>query len=366
MHSRCTIASLLCLILAGTLSGCSSEPVTTDPEPNTETSPAKAVNHADHPLEKHLTHVRQLTFGGENAEAYFSSDGTKLVLQIKSPPHECDQIFTMNLDGSDLQQVSSGKGRTTCAYFLYPENDRILYSSTHLAGEACPPTPSHADGYVWPIYSSYEIFTANLDGSDLQQLTESPGYDAEATLHPDGSRIVFTSSRDGDLEIYTMNPDGSDVTRLTHTPGYDGGPFFSPDGTKICYRSDHPEGEDLETAQELLSRGLVRPSTMDIWVMDADGSNQRQVTDLGRASFGPYFTPDSKRIVFASNFESSPREFDIYMVELDGSNLERVTYTESFDGFPIFSPDGKNFVWGSNRHGTTQGETNIFIADWVD
>ncbi|MFQ5654360.1 MAG: TolB family protein [Planctomycetota bacterium] len=320
-----------------------------------------------HARERHLRNLRQLTDGGENAEAYFSSDGARLIFQSTRPPRGCDQIFTMKTDGSDLRLVSTGLGRTTCAYFQPPDDDRIVYSSTHLGSRDCPPTPDHSMGYVWPIYDSYEIFAANADGTGLTQLTRSPGYDAEATFSPDGSRIVFTSTRDGDLNIYSMAADGTDVRRLTRSPGYDGGPFYSLDGSMICYRGRHPQGQELEDYQELLGRGLVRPSKLEIFVMDANGTNSRQVTSNGAANFCPFFHPDGDRIIFSSNLgDPRGREFDLYIIRIDGTGLERITHESDFDGFPMFSPDGKKLVWCSNRFNSKPRETNVYIADWVD
>ncbi|MGA1487724.1 MAG: TolB family protein [Planctomycetota bacterium] len=320
-----------------------------------------------HPEEKHFRNIRQLTDGGENAEAYFSADGKQLIFQSKRPPPQCDQIYTMNLDGGDLKLVSTGTGRTTCAYWLYPNDDKVLFSSTHATSEMCPPVPDRSMGYVWPIYDSYEIYKANPDGSGLEVLAPSPGYDAEATMSPDGSRICFTSMRDGDLEIYSMAPDGSDVRRLTNTPGYDGGPFYSPDGTKIIFRASRPEGPALEEYQLLLGRGLVRPTKLSIYMMDADGSNLVQLTDNDAGNFCPFFHPDGKRVIFSSNMgDERGREFDLYSVHVDTREIERITWTEDFDGFPMFSPDGRYFVWCSNRHNAQRGETNIFICEWVD
>jgi Tol biopolymer transport system component len=318
------------------------------------------------PEERHLTNVRQLTFGGENAEAYFSFDGEWLSFQ-STGEFPCDQIYTMRVDGSERQLVSSGQGRTTCSHYT-PDGQHIVYASTHLAGEACPPVPGRERGYVWPIYDSYDIFRADRDGSNIVRLTDTPGYDAEATIGPDGT-IVFTSVRDGDMEIYTMNPDGSDVRRLTNLPGPDGGPFFSPDGSKIVFRGQHPEpGAELDEYFGLLKQGLWRPTTLDVFVMDRDGSNLRRVTTqaMEGANWAPYFTPDGNRIIFASNFaDPAGRDFDIYLIDLDGASLEQVTFYESFDGFPMFSPDGTRLVFSSNRNAAQDGETNVFIADWV-
>ncbi len=323
--------------------------------------------------ERHLRNVRQLTFGGENAEAYFSRDDKRLIFQSTRPPFACDQIFVMAADGAppapaaEPRLVSTGKGRTTCAYF-FPDGERILYSSTHLASADCPPKPDYSRGYVWALYAGYDIFTARPDGSDLRRLTETPGYDAEATIAPDGSRIVFTSVRDGDLDLYSMKLDGSDVRRLTTETGYDGGAFFSQDGKRIVYRAHHPATDaDVADYKGLLGQGLIRPTKLEIWVMDADGSNKRRVTSLGAASFAPFFHPDGKRIIFSSNVnDPKGRNFDLYLVNLDGSGLERVTTDETFDGFPMFSHDGKRLVFASNRGAKVRGETNVFLADWAE
>jgi TolB protein len=325
-------------------------PVTVEPEPG----------------ESHFRNLRMLTFEGQNAEAYFSADDRQLIFQATPRGAGCDQIYVMDVDGRNRRRVSSGSGRTTCAYF-FPDGSRILYSSTYLTGPECPPRPDYSQGYVWPLYD-YDIFTADPDGSHIRRLTDSPGYDAEATISQDGSRIVFTSVRDGDLEIYTMDLDGGNVRRLTHEPGYDGGPFFSPDGKLIVYRAYHPQGpEELADYRKLLARGLVRPTVMELWVMNADGSNKRQITHNGGANFAPYFHPDGRRIIFASNMrDPKSRNFDLYLIGVDGSGLERVTTHPDFDGFPMFSRDGKELVFESNRHDAEPGETNVFIADWIE
>jgi TolB protein len=319
------------------------------------------------PDEKHLRNLKQLTFGGENAEAYFSSNGKQLIFQSTRDERGCDQIYTMNVDGSNVKMVSNGDGRTTCSY-LFPGSRRILYSSTHLGDKQCPPKPDFSQGYVWAVYPSFDVFTAKPDGSDIKQLTSTPGYDAETTITLDGKKLVFTSMRDGDLDIYTMNADGSNVRRLTNELGYDGGPFWSYDGKKIVYRAHHPQ-TDAQKAdyKRLLQQNLIRPTTLELWVMNADGSNKRQVTRNGKANFGPYFFPDGKRIVFSSNMDDPRgRNFDLYMINVDGTGLERLTFHETFDGFPMFSPDGKKLVFASNRNAAKQGDTNIFIADWVE
>ena len=319
------------------------------------------------PEETHFASLTQLTFGGENAEAYLSHDESRLVFQATHEGMECDQIFTMGADGSDAKMVSNGKGRTTCAYFL-PGDERILYASTHAANDGCLPPPDRSLGYVWKLYDEFDIYTANADGSDIKPLVTSPGYDAEATVSPKGDRIVFTSMRDGDPEIYSMNIDGSDVKRLTNAKGYDGGPFFSADGSKIVYRANHPEGEEEQKKyDEIIAKGHVRPTRLELFVMDADGSNQVQVTSNGKANFGPFFHPDGNRVVFASNLEDEKgRNFDLYMVNVDGSGLERITHNESFDGFPMFTRDGKKLYFASNRNNAKRGDTNVFVAEWKD
>jgi TolB protein len=319
------------------------------------------------PNEKHLRNLKQLTFGGENAEAYFSSDGKQLILQSTRDGRGCDQIYTMNIDGSNVKMISNGDGRTTCSYF-FPGGKRILYSSTHLGSKECPPKPDFSRGYVWAVYDSFDVFSANPDGSNLKQLTNTPGYDAETTITLDGKKLVFTSMRDGDLDIYTMDADGSNVRRLTNELGYDGGPFWSYDGKQIVYRAHHPKTDEAKADYtSLLKQSLIRPTVLEIWVMNADGSNKRQVTSNGKANFGPYFFPDGKRIIFASNLDDPRgRNFDLYRINVDGTGLERITFNETFDGFPMFSPDGKKLVFASNRNAKAAGETNVFIADWVE
>jgi TolB protein len=328
--------------------------------------PAPAAPDLALPGERHLKNVRQLTFGGENAEAYFSFDGKELVFQSTPPGTPCDQEFVMRADGSARRRISSGAGRTTCGYF-FPDGSRILYSSTHGASAECPPRPDMSQGYVWALYD-YQLYSARPDGSDLRALAPAPGsYNAEATISTDGW-IVFTSTRDGDLDLYKMRLDGSRLTRLTSAPGYDGGAFFSADGKRIVFRASRPSTpEELAEYRSLLERKLVKPGKLEIYVMNADGSGVRQVTRLGAASFAPFFHPDGRRILFASNVgDPRGRNFDIYMVNDDGTGLERITTNETFDGFPMFSPDGKKLVFASNRNGSRPGETNVFVADWVE
>jgi len=312
-------------------------------------SPAPALPrpHDPAPEERHLGPLLMLTDGAENAEAYFSSDGRRLVFQSNREPYGCDQIYVMPVAGGQPRLVSTGEGRTTCAYFAGPEDRYVIYSSTHAADAACPPPPDMSRGYVWAIYESYDVYRLDTVTGELIALTDTPGYDAEATVGPDGETIVFTSVRDGDLDIYTMDLDGKNLRRLTDTPGYDGGPFFSPDGQTICYRSDHPtDPEALADYRQLLAAAQIRPSRMEIFVMDADGGNQRQITKLGCAPRG--------------------REFDLWLVDVDGENLEQVTHTPGFDGFPMWAPDGETFVFASNRHNSQGRETNIFVTKWRD
>jgi Tol biopolymer transport system component len=314
--------------------------------------------------ESHFLNIRQLTFGGENAEAYFSFDGTRLSFQ-STGEYPCDQIYTMNIDGSDRKLISNGTGRTTCSHFM-PDGKAIVYASTHLGGKDCPPVPGRELGYVWPIYDTYDIFKVNVDGTGLTQLTNTPGYDAEATVAKDG-RIVFTSVRNGDMDIYSMNADGSDVTQLTSLPGPDGGAFFSADGSQIVFRGRHPDkGPELDSYFDLLKKALWKPAGLDVFVMNRDGSNLRNITKgLGGANWAPFFVPDGKRIIFASNMKDPHGgNFDLYLINLDGTGLEQVTFSPTFDGFPMFSPDGKKLVFASNRHSTKETDTNLYIADW--
>ncbi len=317
--------------------------------------------------EVHLAEIKQLTFQGENAEAYWSPGGDELILQARFGEYGCDQIFRLDpKKPGKLERVSSGKGRTTCAYF-FPSGDRVLYSSTHLGGEACPPEPDRSKGYVWPLYSTYDVFSSKPDGSDLVRLTHHEGYDAEATVCSKDGSIIFTSTRDGDLELYRMDADGSNVKRLTHTPGYDGGAFFSADCQQIVWRASRPEGEQLEDFRRLLAEDLVRPGKLEVWVAAADGSNPRQVTELGGAAFAPFFHPSGDRILFSTNHhDPKGREFDIWAIDVDGSNLEQITFSEGFDGFPMFSPDGKLLAFASNRNQGKPGETDVYVARWVE
>ena len=324
--------------------------------------------------EPHLANIKQLTFSGKNAEAYFSPDGYKLVYQSTLEPdgktlRSCYQIYTMNRDGSNVRRVSTGLGGTTCGYF-FPGSRRVLFSSTHFASPHCPPKLPHTERYRWAL-DNYDIFSMNIAGTDLQRLTSSPGYDAEATIAPNGRTVVFTSVRDGDLDIYSMDIDGRNFKRLTEEVGYDGGAFYSPDSKRIVYRAHHPQAEDkVKAYRELLAQNQVEPSNLEIFVMNADGSNKTQVTKNGRSNFAPYFFPDGKRIIYSSNLATPEGHqgrpsFHLHVIGADGTQPEQITANGQFNSFPMFSPDGKQLVWSSDRNATAKGEFNIFIADWV-
>jgi Tol biopolymer transport system component len=316
--------------------------------------------------ETHLAELRQLTFGGENAEAYWSFDGKQLVFQARSPGESCDRIWRLPLQ-EPLRPlpVSSGKGATTCAYFL-PGDEDVIYASTHLGGPECPPPADRSKGYVWALHPAYDIFRAHQDGSGLRRLTDTPGYDAEGTVCQKDGSIVFTSVRDGDLDLYRMDADGKNVRRLTDTPGYDGGAFFSPDCTKIVWRASRPVGAELAEYRELLGRHVVRPTKLELMVANADGTDARQITYLDAASFGPSWFPDGRRVLFSSNYgDPAGREFNLWAVNTDGTGLEQITTAVGFDGFPLLSPDGQTLVFASNR-ATAKGQhdTNLFLARW--
>lgn len=325
--------------------------------------------------EVHFANIQQLTKGGDHAEAYWSFDDSKLVLQATNEAwgSACDQIYIYDVSKADEDfepmLVSTGKGRTTCSYFL-PGNDKIVYATTHLVDDNCPEKPAEREDkkYVWPIYSSFDIVVADLEGNVIDQLTEGSGYDAEATVSPKGDKIVFTSIRSGDLELYTMNIDGSGVKQITHDLGYDGGAFFSPDGSKLVFRASRPKtNEEIKVYTELLSEGLVMPTEMELFVCDTDGSNLEQITFLGGANWCPFFHPSGKKIIFSSNHGSkSGHSFNLYMVNIDGTDLEQISYDGIFDAFPVFSNDGKKLVFSSNRENGGTKETNLFLVDWVE
>lgn len=354
--------------------GCKADSKKSLPEKEKPTSVMAGADTLIYKEEKHFKSIRQVTFGGDNAEAYWSFDDSKLVFQSNNPGWgmECDQMFLMNFEesfrDSKPPMISTGMGRTTCAYFL-PDDEHIVYASTHLAGKECPEVPLRKNGkYVWPVYDSFDIFVADLKGNIVKQLTSEPGYDAEATVSPQGDKIVFTSSRSGDLELYTMNLDGTEVTQITDALGYDGGAFFSPDGTKIIFRASRPETEEaIMEYKELLAQGLVQPTEMELFICNADGSDLKQLTFLGNANWSPFFHPSGEKILFSSNFEAEKGfPFNLYLIDTDGKNLERVTHGKTFDAFPVFSNNGKFLAFSSNRNNGGTRDTNLFIAEWLD
>lgn len=329
-----------------------------------------------YPGEKHFKNLQQLTFGGDNAEAYFSNDGKWLIFQKTNPKEGlfCDQMFIAKLpkpgEAFEPKMVSSGKGRTTCGTFT-KDGRHIIYASTFQGGDSCPPVPDrskYGNKYIWPLYKDYDIYLADLDGNIVKQLTNSPRYDAEATLSPDGKKMLFTSLRDGDLDLYMMVLKTGKVTRITNTPGYDGGAWFSPDGRKIIWRASRPKTEaELKEYKALLDENLVAPTHMEVYIANADGSNQRQITSLGQANWAPVYMPDSKRVLFASNHEYKRGfPFNLYTMNEDGSDLTKISRDNGFDAFPMFSVDGKKIVFCSNRNNGGTRDTNIFVADWVE
>jgi len=327
-----------------------------------------------YPEESHFKSIQQVTYGGNNAEAYWSFDDTMMTFQSDYGTWgvECDQMFLLEvgqlMNEKAPPMLSTGKGRTTCSYFL-PDNKHIVYASTHLVDDACPDVPLRENGnYVWPVYDSFDIFVADLEGNITAQLTNEVGYDAEPTVSPQGDKIVFTSTRSGDLELYTMNLDGSDVKQITDELGYDGGAFFSPDGTKIIFRSSRPKTpEAIKEYKDLLARGLVEPTDMELFICNADGSDLRQLTNLGNANWSPFFHPSGEKIIFSSNWEAERGfPFNLYMIDLDGKNLTRITHGKTFDAFPVFSNNGKYLAFSSNRNNGGTRDTNLFIAEWQD
>ncbi|MCP5005265.1 MAG: hypothetical protein GY941_15220 [Planctomycetes bacterium] len=357
------ILTLVCLVIAGCANNnSSSSSANLSPDIQVQTPPQNNIFEG----EKHFKNIRQLTFGGENAEAYFSYNADKLIFQSTHGDMECDAIFTMNVDGSNLKMISTGKGATTCS-FIAPDNKSIIYASTHLGSDECPQKTDMSRGYVWALHKSYDIFIADMDGSNLTRITDTPGYDAEAVYSPKGDKIIFTSVRTGDLELFMMDPDGLNIEQLTDIPGYDGGAFFSLDAEWICWRASRPQGEEFEDYRALLKDGLIKPGKLEIYIMNLSDRVPIQLTNNGAANFGPYFHPDGKRVIFASNMDDpQKRNFELYMVDVKTKAIERITHNPTFDGFPMFSHDGATFVFASNRNNSQQGETNIFIADWAD
>jgi Tol biopolymer transport system component len=333
-----------------------------------------SVKQSDSFIEKHMENVTQLTFDGDNGEAYFSPDGKKLIFQSNRDGYACDKIWIMNIDGSDKHMVSQNRGAHTCSFF-FPDNKTILFSSTsYLPGE-CPPKPGmpQTSGHIWPLYP-YNIYTAYRDGSNLKRITSSQKYDAEGIVSPDGKQIVFGSQKHGDFDIYIMNADGKNVRRLTDRIGYDGGPWFSPDGKKIVWRAWYPKNIDERRMwRDCMENSYIIPVPLDLWVMNSDGSDKSMILHNGATNFAPSWHPDGKRIIFSSNMDDWREDikkyghnFELYLINIDGSGLERLTYNKVFDGFPMFSPDGKKLSFASNRNPQKPRATDIFIADWVE
>ncbi len=337
----------------------------------------KIVDKIHYDKEKHLANVKQLTFGGDNAEAYFSTDDKAVVFQAKNPAWgaACDRIYTMNIDkplGKDEipKMISNGLGRTTCSFFIN-DNKNVIYASTHEASADCPPVPKkedHGGKYIWPVYDTFDIYVADLDGKIIKKLTNEKGYDAEPTVSPQGDKIVFTSTRSGDLELWTMDVNGKNLHQVTHELGYDGGAFFSPDGKKLIFRSSRPKTpEAIKEYKDLLADGLVMPTHMELYVCNVDGSDLKKITDLGSANWAPYFHPNGKKVIFSTNHHKAKHDgFNLFMINTDGTGLEQITYDAIFDAFPMFSYDGKKLIFSSNRNNHGTHDTNLFIADWVE
>jgi len=359
-----TFSALICLLFACTNSG------------KVAGNTAAIADTLKYPEETHFKNVQQLTFGGDNAEAYFSFDGKSIVFQRTNPKEglQCDQIFVGRVpkwgEKFEYKMISSGKGRTTCGS-ITKDGKHVIYASTHLAGDACPPVPDrskYGNKYIWPLYDSYDIFMADMNGKIVKQLTHSKGYDAEGTLSPDGNKMIYTSDKDGDIDLYIMDINTGAEKRITNTLGYDGGAWFSPDGKKIIWRASRPKTEaEIKEYKGFLAENLVAPTNMEVFIANVDGTNVRQVTHFGQANWAPAYFPDSKRIIFASNQEY-PRgfPFNLYSINEDGTNFQKITHEKIFDAFPMFSPDGKKIIFCSNRNNGGTRDTNIFIADWVE
>jgi Tol biopolymer transport system component len=364
---------ILVAILTSTILSCKHNKNSHD----AKSGATKIVDKIHYDKEKHLANIKQLTFGGDNAEAYFSTDDKSVVFQAKNPAWdaECDRIYVMNVD-KPLEKneipklISTGTGRTTCSFYIN-DNKNIIYSSTHETSQACPPVPKKEDydgKYIWPVYESFDIYLADLDGKIIKKLTNEKGYDAEPTVSPQGDKIVFTSTRSGDLELWTMDVNGENLHQVTHELGYDGGAFFSPDGTKLIFRSSRPKTpEAIKEYKDLLAQGLVMPTHMELYVCNVDGSDLQKITNLGSANWAPYFHPNGKKVLFSTNHHKEKHDgFNLFMINVDGTGLEQITYDNVFDAFPMFSYDGKKLIFSSNRNNHGTHDTNLFIADWVE
>ena len=312
----------------------------------------------------HFSNLQQLTHGDSNGESYWSPDSKHVIFQSTRGTAQCDQEYIMNADGSDQHLVSTGKGATTCGYFV--DNMHVLYASTHEGNPSCPAPPDHSKGYVWAVHPTFDIYLATLDGKIQKKLTDAPGYDAEATVNFKTHKVMYTSMSAGDLDLWTMNADGSNKKQITHTEGYDGGGVFSHDGKKIVWRAYHPDTPEKKAAyQALLKDNLTTPMKMELWTANADGSSAKQITQFGCASFAPTFTPDDKKILFATNKDKCDSStFELYLINPDGSGLERVTDYGKFTSFPEFSPDGKKLIFSSSYGSKSNYEFNLFTVDW--
>ncbi|NQV29761.1 MAG: PD40 domain-containing protein [Candidatus Marinimicrobia bacterium] len=320
-----------------------------------------------------LSNVEQLTFVGDNGEAYWGPKGEEIIFQSKRDGNACDKIYIMNADGSNQRMVSPDVGAHTCSYFSI-DKERIIFASTFGVVDSCPPRPKpQGNKYLWSLFP-YDIYSSKPDGTDLVRIRENAGYDAEPTVSYLTGKVIFTSEIDDDLELFTMNIDGSDVNRLTNHLGYDGGPYFSPDAQKIVWRAWYPETpEDTLRWQENMALNQVEAVPLDIYSMDADGKNIIRLTNNGATNWAPSWHPNGRQVVFSSNMDDWNDEvkayghnFELYMINLDGSGLVRLTNNTFFDSFPMFSPDGKSMAFASNRDAENPRATHIFKAEWND
>jgi Tol biopolymer transport system component len=314
--------------------------------------------------EDHLTKVTQLTFTGENTQASFSPDNKNIIFQSTRNRLRCDAIFRMHSDGSDISQISSGKGIASSAV-ISPDNNSIIYSSTQKVDYQCPSKPEYSKAYSWLLYSSYDLFKDELTGGSDERIIKSSSYDGGAVYSPKGDKIIFSSGRTGDLELYIANSDGNNVKQLTNIDGYDGDAVFSRDGKYIVWRASRPKGNDLHDYRYQLSQGIIKEGKFEIFMMKLAGGKPIQLTNNGATNFSPSFDPNSNNIIFSSNMsQKDGRNYDIYTLNLKTRKLERITYYSGFDGYPVFSSDGKKLLFTSSRNFRYKAEKNIFIVNW--